>query len=158
MIVVIVVVSVVILVVVSVLAIFLFVNGNVFFAARTAFTIVFVDLDLFPFVLSPVLTTWKRCREGRVTSFVTFPSDALLYLSFYLHLSPFFNSVAPVRRREDTKGDRDSGVKVLNRNFKSASLLSHSSWRGKTLVGKQEKGLAPVCLQPFEARVCSEKE
>ena len=116
------VVAVLVVVMASVMAIFLFVNSNVFFAARTAFTIVFVDLDLFLFVLSPVLATWKRSREGRVTSFVTFPSDALVYLSFYFHLSSFFGSVAPVRRREDTEGDRDSGVKVLNKQIRGQCL------------------------------------
>ena len=35
------------------------VNSNVFFAARTAFTIVFVDLDLFLFVGCAVFTTWN---------------------------------------------------------------------------------------------------
>ena len=113
----------IVVVMVSVMAIFLFVNSNVFFAARTAFTIVFVDLDLFLFVLSPVLATWKGCREGRVTSFVTFPSDALVYFSFYSHLSSFFNSVAPVRRRKNTKRDRNSGVKVLSERSLGSAFL-----------------------------------
>ncbi len=94
------------------MGIFLFVDSHVFFAARTAFTIAFVDFDLFLFVLSTVFASWKGGREGRVTSFVTFPSDALVGLSFYLDLGSFFNSVAPVRRREDTERDRDFGVKV----------------------------------------------
>ena len=43
---------------------------------------------------------------------MTFPSDALVGLSLYPDASSFFSSVAPVRRREDTERDRDSGVKV----------------------------------------------
>lgn len=99
------------LVMISVTPVF-FVDSHVFFAARTAFTIVFVDFDLFLFVLSTVLASWKRGREGRVTRIVNFPSDALVGLSFYLDAGFLFSSVAPVRRREDTKRDRDSGVKV----------------------------------------------
>ena len=41
------------------MAVLLFVDSNVFFAARTAFTVVFVDFDLFLCVLSAVLATGK---------------------------------------------------------------------------------------------------
>lgn len=92
--------------------IFLLVNSHVFFAARTAFTVLLVDSDLFLVVMSTILSAWKGGREGGVLRFVTFPSDALVGLSFYPDASSFFSSVAPVRRREDTERDRDSGVKV----------------------------------------------
>ena len=89
------------------------VKGNVvFFAARTAFTVLFVDFDLFLVVSGTILARWKRGREGRVLGFVTFPSDALVGLSLYSDASSFFSSVVPVRRGEDTERDRDSGVKV----------------------------------------------
>jgi len=91
------------------------VDSNVLFAARTAFTILFADSDLFLVVsITTILVAWKRCGEGGVLGFVTFPSDALISLSFYSDLgSCFFNSsVVPVRRRKDAERDRDSGVKV----------------------------------------------
>jgi len=52
-----------------------------------------------------------------VAAFVTFPSDARsLVRKFKFSLDPdflgFSGSVAPVRGREDTEGDRDAGVKV----------------------------------------------
>lgn len=92
---------------------FLCVDGNVvFFTARTAFSILFVDFNLFLIVSSTILAAGKRGRERRVLGFVTFPSDAPVGLSFYSDASSFFDSVAPVRRREDTERNRDSGVKV----------------------------------------------
>lgn len=106
---------VIVITVVSVRAVtvFLCVDGNVvFFAARTAFTVLFVDFDLFLVVSSTIFAAWKRSGERRVLGFVTFPSDALVGLSLYPDASSFFGSVAPVRRREDTERDRDSGVKV----------------------------------------------
>ncbi|KAF6239576.1 hypothetical protein HO173_002120 [Letharia columbiana] len=87
-------------------------SNVVFFAARTAFTVLSVDLDLFLVVSSTIFAAWKRGRVRRVLGFVTFPSDALVGLSFYLDASSVYSSVAPVRRREDTERDRDSGVKV----------------------------------------------
>lgn len=91
------------------------VDSNVLFAARTAFTSLFTDSDLFLVVSSTtILAAWKRCGEGGVLGFVTFPSDALVSLSFYSDLgSCFFSSRAvPVRRRKDAERNRDSGVKV----------------------------------------------
>ena len=84
----------------------------VFSAARTAFTVLFVDFDFFLLVPSTIFSAWKRRRERGVLGFVTFPSDALVGLSLYPDASSLFSSVAPVRRREDTERDRDSGVKV----------------------------------------------
>ena len=84
----------------------------VFSVARTAFTVLFVDFDLFLVVSSTIFAAWKRGRKRRVLGFVTFPSDALVGLSVYPNASSFFSSVAPVRRREDTERNRDSGVKV----------------------------------------------
>lgn len=48
-----------------------------------------------------------------MSSFVTFPSDALGgNLSFYSSTSSLVDDVAPVRRWEDAKRNRDFGVKV----------------------------------------------
>ena len=96
---------------VGAITIFLCVNCDVvFFAARTAFTVLFVDFYLFLVVSSTA--SWKRGGDRRVLGFVTFPSDALVGLFLYSDASSFFSSVASVRRREDTERDRDSGVKV----------------------------------------------
>jgi len=81
--------------------------------ARTAVTIFFTsDTNLF---LRIVLFPRRKVSGQRRV--VTFPSGALLFLreidlSFYMGLSSCFNGVAPVRRREDAEGNRDSGVKV----------------------------------------------
>ena len=56
------VVSVVMVIFVVVMAIFLFVDCYLFFAARTAITILFVN-DLFLFVASTIFTVRKRCGE-----------------------------------------------------------------------------------------------
>lgn len=91
------------------------VDSHVLFAARTAFTILFTENDLFLVGSSTsILVAWKRRREGGVLGFVTFPSDALVSLSFYSDLGCCFfsSSVVPVRRRKDAERDRDSGVKV----------------------------------------------
>lgn len=89
------------------------VDCNVLFAARTAFTILFTETNLFRVGSSTtILVAWKRCGYG---GFVTFPSDALASLSFYSNLGSCFfssSSVVPVRRRKDAERDRDSGVKV----------------------------------------------
>lgn len=106
---------VVVVAVMSVRAVTVFfcVDSNVVFsAARTAFTVLFVDSDLFLVVSSTIFAAWKSGRKRRVLGFVTFPSDALVGLSVYPDASSFFSSVAPVRRREDTERDRNSGVKV----------------------------------------------
>ena len=109
-------ISVVIAVVTTVLVtIFLGVDGNVLFAARTAFTILFADSDLFFVVASTaILAAWKRCREGGVLDFVTFPSDARFRLSFYSDFCYCLLSgnVVPVRRWEKAERNRDPGVKV----------------------------------------------
>ena len=85
-------------------------NLDLLGAARTVAAVLVVDLNLFFFVTS----AGQRGGEGRVASFVTFPSDALGGdLSFYsCTSSSLANDVAPVRRWEDAKRDRDSGVKV----------------------------------------------
>ncbi|KAI9837628.1 MAG: hypothetical protein M1837_002936 [Sclerophora amabilis] len=54
-------------------------------------------------------------RIGGVSGFATFPSDARrrgMGFSLYSLVGGGVNSVAPVRGREDTEGDRDFGVKV----------------------------------------------
>jgi hypothetical protein len=78
-------------------------------AARTVATVLVVDLNLFFWTTS----AGQRGGEGRVASFVTFPSDALgSDLSFYSSTSSLVDDVAPVRRWEDAERDRDFGVKV----------------------------------------------
>lgn len=98
------------------LMVFFCVDSDVLFAARTAFTILFADSDLFLVVSrTTILAAWKRCGEGRVLGFVTFPSDARVSLSFDLDLSGSFffgDNVVPVRRWEDAERNRDFGVKV----------------------------------------------
>jgi len=98
-----------------VVAIFFGVDSNVLFAARTAFTILLADSDLFLVVSSTaILAAWKGCGEGRVLGFVTFPSDARFRLSFYSDFGGCFFSgnVVPVRRWEEAERNRDPGVKV----------------------------------------------
>lgn len=85
---------------------------------RMACTILLVDFDLFFLVVSSTILAFrKRSREWRVSRFGIFPSDARssrrkVGFSFYSDTSSLCCSVAPVRRREDTERDRDSGVKV----------------------------------------------
>ena len=84
-------------------------DTNVFLATRTAVTILFVDLDFFSVVVLAV--------ESRVLRFVAFPSETRSSLrkvgfSLYSDASSLGGSVVPVRRREEAKGDRNSGVKV----------------------------------------------
>lgn len=75
-----------------------------FLRARTLF--LNAELDFF---LS------HRSGKGSRTSSI-FPFDARstieIDFSLYSRLSSFRDSVTPVRRREDTEGDRDTGVKV----------------------------------------------
>lgn len=100
------------------ISIFFLVYCYVFLAAGAAGTVLFVNLDVFFLVAGTILAAWKRGGEGRVTRFVIFPSDARsssgrkVGLSCYSDTSSLCCSVAPVRRREDTEGNRDSGVKV----------------------------------------------
>ena len=101
----------------TVLVVILFgVDGNVLFAARTAFTIFFADSDLFLVVSSTaILAGWERGGEGRVLGFVTFPSDARFLLSLdsdFCVCLLFGDDVVPVRRREEAERNRDPGVKV----------------------------------------------
>jgi hypothetical protein len=88
-----------------------------FFATTGTTTAFFVDIGFFLLEAWAVFAGWKVEGEGGLLGFVTFPSDARssrrkIGFSFYSDLSRFGGSVAPVRRREDTEGDRDSGVKV----------------------------------------------
>jgi hypothetical protein len=93
----------------------LLVNSDVFLAARMAVTVFVVDSDLFFLVDGTILTVRGRGGEG-VSRFGIFPSDARSSwksgFSFYSDPSSLCGSVAPIRRREDTERDRDSGVKV----------------------------------------------
>lgn len=57
------------------ISIFLFVDCDVFSAARTADTVLLVNLDFF-LVASTFLAVGKRGGEGRISRFVIFPSDA----------------------------------------------------------------------------------
>lgn len=93
------------------------VKCHVFFATWTAGTIFLVDFDLFLADTSTISTVRQRCREGRVSRFVTFPSNARRCLgevgfSFHSNTSGLGGVFVPVRRWEDAEGDRDSGVKI----------------------------------------------
>jgi len=86
----------------------------------------FVDADLFldvgvvVLLLKLLLLLGSRRRredgsgEGFVDLFVTFPSVRsllleLCFLFFYLDTGRFLNFRVPIRRREDTEGDRNLG-------------------------------------------------
>jgi len=93
------------------------VNCHVFFATWTAGTIFLVDFDFFLADTSTISTVRQRRREGRVSRFVTFPSNARRCLgevgfSFHSNTSGLGGVFVPVRRWEDAEGDRDSGVKI----------------------------------------------
>lgn len=83
----------------------LLVLGVLFLNART----LFLNAE-FDFFLSV-----NRSGKGSRTSSI-FPFDARstieIDFSLYSSLSSFRDSVTPVRRREDTEGDWDTGVKV----------------------------------------------
>ena len=101
----------------AVLRIMIFlVNSDVFFATWTAGTIFLVDFDLFLVDTSSIPPVRQRCREGRVSRFVTFPSDARRWgeagFSFYSNTGGLGGIFVPVRRWEDAERDRDSGVKI----------------------------------------------
>ena len=83
------------------------VDDSLFFASRTAISILFVDTDFFLVVASTIFAAWKRCGNGRVT---ILPSDALSLpcFSFYLDTRRFFFSLVPIRGREKTERNRDS--------------------------------------------------
>jgi len=116
--------------------------------ARTAVTIFFTsDSNLFLRI-----TLFLRREVGGERRVVTFPSGALLFwretdLSLYMGLSSCFNGVAPVRRREDAKRDRDSGVKVqvddLSRREHFSNAFRHAerkTRRDLLLLGEEGKG------------------
>lgn len=60
------------------------------------------------------LSVDTRVRESRRSSIFPFDARSAIELNFSLYsgLSSFRDSVTPVRRREDTEGDGDAGVKV----------------------------------------------
>lgn len=97
-------------------------------AAGTLLAVSFVDADLFfaaagatanvaVFLYADVVFAEAVCfGELGVAGFVTFPSDArrgeadfTLYLDFVCFCC---DSVAPIRGREDTEGNRNASVKV----------------------------------------------
>lgn len=97
--------GVVVLVGLRVLLRLLLVLRVLFLNARTLF--LNAELDVFLSV--------NRSGKGSRTSSI-FPFDARstieIDFSLYSSLSSFRDSVTPVRRREDTEGDGDTGVKV----------------------------------------------
>lgn len=79
---------------------------------------IFLASDMNFFLTEFFAGAWREVGgEGRLYK-LTFPSDALLFaweidLTLDMcRLGGFLNGVAPVRRRKDTEGDRDAGVKV----------------------------------------------
>ena len=105
---------------------------SISFTARTAVTIFFTsDADL----LLSVALILRRKVDG-VRRLITFPSGALLLvrkldLSFYEGFGSSFSGVAPVRRREDAKGDRDSGFKVQVDYLSVRELFSNAFRRAE---------------------------
>jgi hypothetical protein len=105
---------------------------SISFTARTAVTIFFTsDVDL----LLCVALILRREVDG-VRRLMTFPSGALLFvrkldLSFYVGFGGCFNGVAPVRRREDAEGDRDSGFKVQVDYLSVRELFSNAFRRAE---------------------------
>jgi hypothetical protein len=86
--------------------------------------------------------------EGFVDFFVTFPSVWSLVLKmcflFYLNRGRFLNFRVPIRRREDTEGDRNSCFKIQFAGVGSL-LLENPSNRSKTIRKESRKNfLAPL--------------
>lgn len=81
------------------------VNLGSVIASRTIF--VDAEIDFF-------LSVDARVRESRRSSIFPFDARSAIELNFSLYSGPssFRDSVTPVRRREDTEGDGDAGVKV----------------------------------------------
>ena len=101
-------------------------DSYVFFAAWTAFTVCFVNLDFFLVVPSTIFAVGKRCREGRVSFFVILPSNARRWrkvgFSFYLDSSGFCGRLVAVRGWEKADRNRDLGVKVQIAGVEESSL------------------------------------
>lgn len=70
---------------------------------------IFLDAEIDFF-----LSVDARVRERGRSSIFPFDARSAIELNFslYSRLSSFRDSVTPVRRREDTEGDGDAGVKV----------------------------------------------
>lgn len=70
---------------------------------------IFLDAEIDFF-----LSVDARVRERGLSSVFPFDARSVIELNFSLYsgLSSFRDSVTPVRRREDTEGDGDAGVKV----------------------------------------------
>lgn len=60
------------------------------------------------------LSVNRSGKGSRISSIFPFDARSVIEIDFslYSNLSSFRDSVTPVRRREDTEGDRDTGVKV----------------------------------------------
>lgn len=81
------------------------------FVARSVVgTIVALDAEI-DFFLSVDTRVGERGRGSSIFPFGA-RSGIELNFSLYSRLSSFRDSVTPVRRREDTEGDGDAGVKV----------------------------------------------
>jgi hypothetical protein len=88
-----------------------FVTGSVVVVVVDSRGAIFVSDAEIDFFLSVDTRVGERGRGSSI-----FPFDARsgieLDFSLYSRLSSFRDSVTPVRRREDTEGDGDAGVKV----------------------------------------------
>lgn len=100
--------------------------------------LLFLDLE-FDFFLSVDTRVGER---GRGSSIFPFDVRSAIELNFSLYscLSSFRGSVTPVRRREDTEGDGDAGVKVQIAGL-GASLLECLSNCSKQLERLDKKRL-----------------
>lgn len=114
----------------------------------TAETLFLVDANLFFDVGVGVVGSLDGGREGCVGFFVTFPSVRSLFrdlcFAFYLDCGRFFNFHVPIRRREDTEGDRNSCFKIQFAGVGSL-FLEYPSNRSKTIRKESRKNfLAPL--------------
>jgi hypothetical protein len=95
----------------TVLVAIFFVDGNVLLLIGLARVrlIPDVDVDLFFSVCSGI---WQRPFSAVSSIFPSGARSLFFDLSLYDSLRSLRDSVAPVRRREDTEGDGDASVKV----------------------------------------------
>ena len=94
-----------------------------------------MEIDFF-------LSVDTRVRErGRDSSIFPFDVRSAIELNFslYSRLSSVRGSVTPVRRREDTEGDGDAGVKVQIDGSSTSFLECLSNCLETTRKTRQEK-------------------
>lgn len=141
---------------------------DVLFACKLYLGVLAVTLFVDSNVLSLVLlvAAWTVVSEGDVDFLLRessiFPSDARggsgkLDFPFYLCDGSFLGrSVTPVRRREDTRWNGDSGVKVqiARSERRLNSLLPFGSRESRLSLGRKRKGVVWVSWK-LESQQCT---